>query len=149
MAHHLVQATAAQLGQGEIDEVGNDLWSERGGGIAVVRYPGKGAAYFWGPIPLGNPNKSYYEVQYQNAAVQAEVESRANSSELLKTAARTDGLLRAWMAITTRPRIKDSVGRIVGYMPAHVIAGTSPASSFLDGEDPDAAQELADLGDVP
>lgn len=147
MAHRIVQATAVQLGQGETFE-GTPLWSDRGGSLAVMHYPGIGSAYIWGPMRIGNPNKPFFEVQCENAAVEAEVLSRADSVQNMNAAARSNGLIRAFIATTNRPRIKNTNGDIVGYMPAHVICGTSPIDSFLDGEDVDEAPLMPDLPDV-
>lgn len=146
MAHFIVQATAAELGQGETTDLGDPRWLDRGGGTAIMSYEDKGIAYVYGPIVLGNPNKHYYEVQCENVAVEAEVLSRVAEMESMKTLARNNGLMRAFIATTDRPRIKNSSGNVVGYYPVHVKAGTNPREAFLDGEDVEAAQELPDLG---
>jgi hypothetical protein len=119
-------------------------WVEVGGDLYIAHYPGIGMAMFAGPI-----HNNIWECQCENAAVLAEVTSRALSVSSLKAEARGNSQLRNASAGRSKRAIKNSLDQTVGYTVDFSICGTDPKGAFLGDEEPDDAQVITGLEALP
>lgn len=118
-------------------------WKEHAGDKYVAHYP-TGQACIWGPMVIGNPNEPFFEIQAENQATYDLIAGLSNSMANLKGVARTNGLIRAFMRTSGRELIRNSQGKVVGYLPAFGL-GQDLRSAFFGDEDTENAQEILGL----
>lgn len=149
--HYLIQTTLEDLKAVAVEVSYYDYeafewktakqWNQSGN-IITARFP-SGQAVIHGPISVGNPNKPWFEIQCEIDEVLADI--GANVTASMRSRMRTDALMRAAYRASGCGLIRNSTGKPVGPMPAHVICGTHPAASFLGDLDVDDADELLDM----
>lgn len=121
-----------------------DTWEDRGGGIIVAHYS-TGQASISGPMAINGPVNVYWEVHCENQATANLLAGASMSTRSLKSLARSSPELRALVRGQGRGLIRNSAMQIVGYLPRHVISGSSAEQEFLDGEDVDGAEVIPGL----
>lgn len=119
----------------ESDFVWKKAWTVHAGDKYVAHYS-TGQASIYGPI-LGNK----FEIQAENIETYELVAGLSASMGSIKDRARSSGLMRAAIRTSGRELIRNSKGKVVGYLPAFGL-GQDPRSAFLGDEDIEAAPEI-------
>lgn len=147
---YLVQMSEAEL------EAACRLVEDPGGGPSFrdwqspapglhIGHNGTGQFNCSGPLPIGNPNKPWFEVTPEAGKDQIIAELGAPESGLMREMLATHADLRALYRAAQRPLIRDESSRIVGCMPAFTISNIHPRSAFLAGEAAENLPEFVDL----
>ena len=138
MIHYLMQISDVDL------VASSDKWKPQGGPKFIAHYP-QGQAFISGPIPVGNPNKPWFEIIASNQATIDALSALASESMPMHEAVTSRGPMRAAYKSRSRRLIRNSGGKPVGVLCDFTIYGIDPVSSSLGGRDPEDMPELLDL----
>ena len=123
-------------------------WFPQGGDKYIAQYIG-GQAVISGPLVVGNPQKTWFEVQVTNPLVMMQLGATVHGlmRDVMADSAQIRALYRASVLVSENSRrlIRNGSGNPIGATPDFVICGTSPEAGFLAGADPEELPELNDL----
>lgn len=149
--HYLIQATLAELRDSCKDVFDGvqwvKAWAVHGGDKYVAHYT-QGQAVISGPLMAVNPNAPWFEIQCVDPTI---LDALGFPYGLMRDELRKPGHLRgAYKASiassgNSRSHVRNEAGAVIGVTPNFTICGTHPAGSFLTGEDPEDAEEIAGL----
>ncbi len=146
--HHLIQITLAEL-KDACKDMFNGVswerdWTPKGGTLYVGQYSA-GQAVISGPIPVGNPNKPWFQVQAAHPDVITALSAIASESMEMHEAITSRGPMRAAHKARGARVLRNQAGKAVGVMCDIEICGSGAAQSSLGGRDPEEMPELEGL----
>lgn len=119
------------------------------GGDKYIGHYTNGQAVISGPLVVGNPNKTWFEIQADDAAVLDDIGAVEYGlmRDVLAGSAQMRALYKASILVAENSRraVRNAAGNPIGATPDFVICGTNPEGSFLAGADPEDLPELSDL----
>jgi hypothetical protein len=120
-------------------------WSRDGDNV-VAKFP-SGQACMHGPIEISGSVNVYWEVAAENRETYEFLEGISISHGNSKSQ-NSSNAYKNHLKATRRPGIRNSSGSVVGFMPAHVIAGMVPEEEYMDGEDIESAAVISGLDEL-